>query len=111
MSEHSTLQREFPVRAIGACFAIAAFGVAITAGLGAGREAEEVLTTAIIAMFVCQPVGMALGFAFKCASVEQLETYKESNPIPAPHESRAADEPNESQADAQESTDSRTDSG
>lgn len=86
LSDHSTLQREFPIRAIGACFAIAAFAVAITAGLAAQREAEAILTTAIIAMFVCQPIGLALGLALKHATFEQIQNYRETNPIPEPFE-------------------------
>ena len=112
LSDQSTLQREFPVRAIGACFAIAAFAVAITAGLAARREAESILTTAILAMFVCQPIGIALGFALKHATFEQIEGYKKTNPVPEPFEPpRENAEEMESSADAtdaQESLDSRT---
>ena len=86
MQNPNLLQREFPVRAVAACFALAAFGVAIWSGLSSGREAQDVLATAIIVMFVCQPLGFLLGVAFKHASLEQVQSYKESNPIPEPYD-------------------------
>jgi hypothetical protein len=114
LSDQSTLQREFPVRAIGACFAIAAFAVAITAGLSAQREAEAILTTAILAMFVCQPIGIALGFALKHATFEQVQDYKDANPIPEafdpPKEGSEIDGVRADATDAQESQGSRTES-
>jgi hypothetical protein len=43
------------------CFALAAFAVAILAGLAAGNAAVGVLKGAVIAMVVCYPVGLLAG--------------------------------------------------
>ncbi|MEQ9616899.1 MAG: hypothetical protein RLN60_02570 [Phycisphaerales bacterium] len=112
MQNPRLLQREFPVRAIAACFALAAFCVAVWAGLTSGRDAEEVLGVAIVVMFVCQPLGFALGVAFKHASLEQIESYKTSNPIPEPYDARPnvdeTDERANQDAAGAESASSRT---
>ncbi len=48
-------------RVIAGCFALAAFAVAIIAGLGAGKDAAQVLLHAVIAMMLCYPVGLVAG--------------------------------------------------
>ena len=112
MSSETSLHREFPVRAIGACFAISAFAVAITSGLLSRSEAEDTLTTAIIAMFVCQPIGLAVGFALKYATFEKIEMHRETNPVPDAFESvQSAESGAAGDADvtvAKENTNSRT---
>lgn len=47
--------------AIGACFAFAAFVVAVLAGLFAGNTVEMILTRALLALIVCYPIGLAMG--------------------------------------------------
>ena len=47
---------------IGGSFALAAFAVAIVAGLASGNPAASVLLRALIAMLICYPVGLAVGF-------------------------------------------------
>jgi len=112
LSDTTTMQREFPVRAVAACFALAAFCVAIWSGLNSGRSAEAVLGTAIIVMFVCQPLGYALGVAFKFASLEQISSYKNTHPIPAAYDSiretAGSDESAQAQLIEEDSEGSRT---
>jgi hypothetical protein len=48
-------------RVMAACFALAAFAVAIIAGLSAGNAPASVLSRAIIAMLLCYPVGFVAG--------------------------------------------------
>ena len=46
---------------IGGSFALAAFAVAIVAGLASGNPAASVLLRALLAMLICYPVGMTVG--------------------------------------------------
>jgi hypothetical protein len=48
-------------RVIAACFALAAFAVAIIAGLAGGAGTAQVLLRAVIAMMLCYPVGWVAG--------------------------------------------------
>ena len=48
-------------RAIAGCFALAAFSVAVVAGLAGGNTATAILVRALIAMIVCYPLGMLVG--------------------------------------------------
>jgi len=48
-------------RVIAACFALAAFAVAIIAGLAGGADTAQVLLRAVIAMMLCYPVGLVAG--------------------------------------------------
>ena len=48
-------------RAIAGCFALAAFSVAVVAGLAGGNTAAAILVRALIAMIACYPLGMLVG--------------------------------------------------
>lgn len=48
-------------RTIATTLGLAAFVVAIVAGLAAGNDPSRVLSTAIVAMICCQVLGLALG--------------------------------------------------
>jgi hypothetical protein len=50
-----------PAKVIASIFALAAFAVAIVAGLAAGNTSARVLTTAVVAMIVCQLIGQGVG--------------------------------------------------
>ena len=54
-------------RVIAACFALAAFSVAIVAGLASGNDTAQILLRAVLMLLVCQPVGMVAGMI--CESV------------------------------------------
>lgn len=48
-------------RTIAGCFALAAFSVAVMAGLAGGNTAAAILVRALVAMIVCYPLGMLVG--------------------------------------------------
>jgi uncharacterized protein involved in response to NO len=50
-----------PVKVIACVFALAAFAVAIIAGLSAGNSAARVLGSALAAMFICHIMGLVIG--------------------------------------------------
>ncbi len=49
-------------KAIAGCFALAAFSVAVIAGLASDNTAASILTRALFAMVACYPVGLLVGF-------------------------------------------------
>ena len=49
-------------RAIAGCFALAAFSIALMAGLAVGNTATSILTRALFAMVACYPLGLLVGF-------------------------------------------------
>lgn len=46
---------------VGACFALAAFAVAMVAGLEAGLPMLTVLARGVLVLVICYPVGIAIG--------------------------------------------------
>jgi len=48
-------------RIIASCFALAAFTVALIAGMAGGNAAAQILLRAVVAMIVCYPVGLIAG--------------------------------------------------
>ncbi len=48
-------------RAVAGCFALAAFAVAVVAGLAGGNGATAILLRALVVMAVCYPVGLLAG--------------------------------------------------
>ena len=46
---------------IAACVALAAFTVAVVAGLFCGNDSAAILLRALLAMLVCYPIGLAIG--------------------------------------------------
>jgi hypothetical protein len=63
-------------RIIAACFALAAFCVAMVAGLGAGNPPLTILFNSIIAMVVCHLVGTAAGALLAYAARLHVEAQK-----------------------------------
>jgi hypothetical protein len=59
-------------RAIAGCFALAAFSVAIIAGLASGITASSILMRALLAMVVCYPVGLLVGFVCRYVIEQHL---------------------------------------
>ncbi len=74
--------RTVPGYVIGACVALAAFVVAILAGLASGNSAASILLRALIAMLVCYPVGLLVGMACQRVIWEQLNAHRAANPVP-----------------------------
>jgi hypothetical protein len=50
-----------PSKLIAAIFALAAFVVAVLAGLGAGNPASRVLTVALVSLALCYALGSVVG--------------------------------------------------
>lgn len=50
-------------RAIAGCFSLAAFSVALIAGLAGGNTATSILMRALFAMVACYPLGLLVGYA------------------------------------------------
>ena len=57
---------------IAACVALAAFAVAVVAGLFSGNDAAAVLLRALLAMLVCYPVGMLIGIVCQRVIADHL---------------------------------------
>lgn len=85
------------IRAVAGCFALAAFAVAVLAGLAGGNTPSLVLVRALIAMMACYPVGLVIGLV--CQHVVQqhvtaqtaADTAGGSPPGAAPAEQSAED--------------------
>jgi len=79
-------------RIIAACFALAAFCVAIIAGLSAGNPPLTILFKSIIAMVVCHLVGTAAGALLAYAARLHVEAQKGRHSISG-NEGASAGEP------------------
>jgi hypothetical protein len=69
-------------RIISAVTALGAFCVALLAGLGAGNPATTVITHALVAMMVCQVMGLAAGEILAWVRRLHLEEHARRNPVP-----------------------------
>jgi hypothetical protein len=67
---------------IAAVFALTAFAVALLAGLAAGNGATRVLTAAVVSLFICHLVGLALGAIAERVVKEHVESYRAARPVP-----------------------------
>jgi len=71
------------IRVIAAVVALAAFAVAVVAGMASGREATGVLVYAILATALCFVPGLAAGAVFAHVVREHLATHEVAQPIPS----------------------------
>jgi hypothetical protein len=69
-------------RIVAVTFALSGFAVAIIAGLAAGNPASRVLGTAIIAMLVCNLVGIAIGAVAQRIVADHIAAYHGHRPLP-----------------------------
>jgi hypothetical protein len=60
---------------------LGAFATAIIAGLAVDNPADRILSRALISMFVCNAIGMALGLLAERTVVESVETYTAGRPV------------------------------
>jgi hypothetical protein len=67
---------------IGGCFALAAFGVAVIAGLVSGNEALTILIRALLTLLVCYPVGWCAGLICQKVLDDHLRAHQQANPAP-----------------------------
>lgn len=75
-------ERQFPTRVLASCFSLAAFAIAIVSGLAADRSTGAILGTAILALFICQFLGLILGMIVEAALDENMERYRQQHPVP-----------------------------
>ncbi len=64
---------------IAGCFAMAAFAVAILAGLAAGNAPSSILLRALIAMVVCYPVGLMIGLVCQRVVADHFQSQEPRN--------------------------------
>lgn len=67
-----------PTTAIGACFALTAFAVAILAGMFAGNAFDMILQRALMALILCYPVGLLFGIMCRRVVDEHSRAMAES---------------------------------
>ncbi len=67
---------------IAGIFALAAFVVAIIAGLAGGNPTAAILQRAIICMLVCYPVGLAIGLLAERIIQDHIQVHQDANPAP-----------------------------
>ena len=66
---------------IAACFALAAFAVALIAGMLSGNSATQIVLNAIIVLIVCYPIGWMAGLL--CQYVVHEHTAKQEQTVAA----------------------------
>ena len=72
--------KRIPASTIAGLFALAAFAVAIMAGLASGNPAQSVLMRALLAMVLCYPVGLAVGLIAQQLVQDHVEAHRASHP-------------------------------
>ena len=72
--------KRVPATTIAGFFALAAFAVAIVAGLASGNAAQSVLTRALLAMIVCYPIGFAVGLIALQLVNEHIDVHRAAHP-------------------------------
>jgi hypothetical protein len=71
-------------RAVAGCFALAAFAVAVVAGLAGGNTPSGILVRALIAMIVCYPVGLVIGLVCQRVIEEHVKAPTAANAVGEP---------------------------
>ncbi len=65
-------------KAIAGCFALAAFTVAVLAGLAGGNTASSILLRALVAMVACYPLGLVIGVVCQHVIEQHVKTHGET---------------------------------
>lgn len=71
-----------PSNVLAGCFSLAAFAVALVAGLAAGNSTGSILARGVIAMILCYPLGLLVGVVCHRVVEEQAAAHQEANPVP-----------------------------
>jgi hypothetical protein len=77
-----------PAKVIASVMGLGAFGIAIVAGLAVDNPADHILSRALICMFVCNIVGLAIGALAERTVNDSIGTYIKARPV---HEQLAED--------------------
>jgi putative Mn2+ efflux pump MntP len=88
------LNNALPTKVIAGCMGLSAFVIAIVAGLSVGNPASETLLRALVAMVICQMIGVGLGWLAESAIAEIHQARGSEKPgagvgTPAPVEARS----------------------
>lgn len=67
---------------IAGIFALAAFAVAVIAGLAGGVDPSRILVRAILALLACYPLGLILGGIALRVVKDEITAHEDSNPAP-----------------------------
>jgi hypothetical protein len=70
-----------PAKVVASTTGLAAFTVAIVAGLAVDNPADQILSRALICMFVCNVVGLAIGLLAERTVVDAVNSYIQSRPV------------------------------
>ncbi|MHC4769680.1 MAG: hypothetical protein ACYTEI_13350 [Planctomycetota bacterium] len=68
-------------RAVAGCFSLAAFAVAVVAGLAGGNTPSSILLRALMAMVVCYPVGLVIGIVCQYVIEEHVKASPAANAV------------------------------
>ncbi len=67
-----------PSNVIAACFALAAFAVAVVAGIAGGNPATSILVRALIAMIGCYPAGLIIGLICARVMTDHIQAHRDA---------------------------------
>ncbi len=73
-----------PTKIVASCLALIGFAAAILAGLSVDNPASTTISRALVAMFVCYIIGLAVGAVAQRAVQEHVDTYKKEHPLEPP---------------------------
>jgi len=76
---------------IASALGLAAFSIAIIAGLAADNPTDVILLRALASMFVCYLIGSVIGLSAERALQEAIDRYAQDNPAPAIADSSPSD--------------------
>jgi hypothetical protein len=71
-----------PAKVIASALGLTAFAIATIAGMAVGNPTDTILWHAIIAMIVCQMVGLVLGSIGERVVTDAIADYQQRNQIP-----------------------------
>lgn len=70
-----------PAKLIASTMGLGAFAVAIIAGLAVDNPADRILSRALLSMFICNALGLALGLVAERTIVESVGAYIRARPL------------------------------
>lgn len=96
-----TLDPTVSSRIVAACFALAAFALALLSGLFAGNPTSTVLTNALFWLTACYILGLVIARIANTAVTERLAAYRDERPIPTPDATTESDQQQPEDTNAQ----------
>lgn len=67
-----------PSNVIAGCFALAAFAVAVVAGMAGGNSPTSILGRALIAMISCYPIGLIIGLICARVMADHIQRHRDA---------------------------------